>query len=74
MASRLIKGITTRIPHRNRQSSMRAQRTSLKVRASMAEKVIDNERKHMIRSAFTLFPESSVKTAWDCVGFIFIVC
>lgn len=33
----------------------------------------NNERKHMIRSKFTIFPESSKKTAWDCVGFIFIV-
>jgi len=28
----------------------------------------------MIRSKFTVFPESSAKTAWDCIGFIFIVC
>ncbi len=27
----------------------------------------------MIRSKYTIFPESSKKTAWDCVGFIFIV-
>ena len=35
--------------------------------------VLDNEREHMIRSKFTIFPESSVKTTWDCIGFIFIV-
>ena len=33
----------------------------------------NNERKHMVRSKYTIFPESSVKTAWDVVGFIFIV-
>jgi hypothetical protein len=27
----------------------------------------------MLRSKFTIFPESSIKTAWDCFGFIFIV-
>lgn len=27
----------------------------------------------MVRSKLTIFPESSIKTAWDCVGFIFIV-
>jgi len=32
-----------------------------------------NERKHMVRSKYTIFPESSIKTAWDVVGFIFIV-
>lgn len=27
----------------------------------------------MLKSAFTIFPESSYKTAWDCLGFVFIV-
>lgn len=36
--------------------------------------ISDNERKHMIRSKFTIFPENPFKTGWDCVGFIFIVC
>jgi hypothetical protein len=27
----------------------------------------------MLKSPFTVFPESSAKTAWDCVGFIFII-
>jgi hypothetical protein len=34
---------------------------------------IDDERDHMVRSCGTIFPESSKKTAWDCVGFVFIV-
>lgn len=51
---------------------MRAQMMNLKVRNKIIM-LIDNERKHMVRSPFTIFPESSIKTAWDCMGFIFIV-
>ncbi len=39
----------------------------------MTNRNLDNERKHMIKSKFTIFPESSIKTAWDCIGFVFIV-
>jgi len=28
----------------------------------------------MRRSKYTIFPDSSTKTSWDCIGFIFIVC
>lgn len=35
---------------------------------------LDNERKHMIKSKYTIFPESSLKTGWDIMGFVFIVC
>lgn len=34
---------------------------------------VDNERKHMQRSQFTIFPESTFKTYWDMAGFVFIV-
>lgn len=27
----------------------------------------------MMRSSFTIFPESTIKTIWDCIGFAFIV-
>jgi hypothetical protein len=47
-------------------------KTSSKVRHQWSI-VIGNERKHMLKSAFTVFPESSVKTAWDVVGFLFII-
>jgi hypothetical protein len=33
----------------------------------------NNERKNMQRSILTIFPESSFKTGWDLVGFVFIV-
>ena len=29
---------------------------------------------HVRRSKYTIFPDSSTKTSWDCIGFIFIVC
>ena len=49
-------------------------KTSLKVITSWINIDLDHERQHVLRSKFTLFPESSIKTAWDCFGFIFIVC
>jgi len=56
----------------------RARMMNLKVRIILLQVIIiiliiDNERKHMVRSRFTIFPESSKKTAWDCIGFVFIV-
>jgi len=46
----------------------------LKVRYDIYSIIIDNERKHMNRSKCTVSPDSSAKTAWDIVGFFFIVC
>ena len=56
----------------------RARMMNSKVRIILLQVIIilltiDNERKHMVRSRFTIFPESSKKTAWDCIGFVFIV-
>jgi hypothetical protein len=50
-------------------------KTNLKVSISISpdEPYIDNERKHMVRSRFTILPESPFKTSWDILGFIFIV-
>ena len=32
------------------------------------------QESNILRSRFTIMPESSMKTGWDCFGFIFIVC
>ena len=47
---------------------------NLKVRSKLRSILsIDHDKQHTRRSKCTLFPESSIKTAWDCLGFIFIV-
>jgi hypothetical protein len=52
---------------------MKTQKMSLKVSNPVISIWLDNERKHMLRSWFTIFPESGFKTAWDVVLFILIV-
>ena len=54
---------------------MRAQMTNTRVRFIIVSymETIGNQKNNMFRSKCTLAPEESKKTAWDCIGFVFIV-
>lgn len=72
MAERL--GCLVKVTQAKRTWTQTTARMSLKVSPVAIHCIAtDNERNHMLKSPFTIFPESSAKTAWDCVGFIFIV-
>lgn len=72
-------GKGTPLVHNEDQSSARRQQSNHgKNNANDLEDSTDdefenNERQQLNRSKFTIRPDSSIKTAWDCLGFLFIV-
>lgn len=71
-AERLVQLV--KVTQAKRTRTQTTARMSLKVSPAAIHCIAtDNERKHMLGSPYTVFPESSGKTAWDCAGFIFIV-
>ena len=46
---------------------------NLKVRNLLSSLLFTVQESNILRSKYTIMPESSAKTGWDCLGFIFIV-